>query len=142
MIEIVYNNEMQPQTKAVISLYLQKYKWLIPKWCQVLNVACWDASNDGVMATMKSDYAYRSAELCIYSQWLDRSEREQESTIVHELLHIHLAVMADFSRHTINHLCNENEAPKFNAHLQEQLAIYHESITQDLAYCLLNNVKG
>ena len=91
---------------------------------------------------MQSEYTYRRCNLEVYSMWLDRTPSEQEKVILHELIHCHLAIIAGYARNTIDNLCSKDEAPKFNQHLQEQLEIYHESITEDLVFAINNYESG
>ncbi|HRH45818.1 MAG TPA: hypothetical protein PKY82_29520, partial [Pyrinomonadaceae bacterium] len=64
-------------------------------------------------ASMQSEYTYRRCNLEVYSMWLDRTPSEQEKVILHELIHCHLAVIADYARNTINNIVSTDEAPKF-----------------------------
>jgi len=140
MTEIIYNPQIQPVNRLLIEKYLQKYSWLIPRWCHQLYVGLWDAK-DETLAEIKVDYCYRRAALDIYSCWIDRNTSEQERAILHELVHIHLAIMADYARNEFNNLVPKEEAAKFNQHLQDQLLIYHESITEDLAFAISEKFK-
>lgn len=137
MTEIIFNPQIQPINRLVIEKYIKKYSWIIPRWCHQLHVGLWDCKDD-TLAEVKVDYCYRRATVDIYSSWLDRTEVEQEKALLHELIHIHLAIMADYARNEFNNLCPKEEAAKFNQHLIDQLTIYHESITEDLAFAILN----
>jgi hypothetical protein len=141
MTQIIYNPQIQPANKLLIERYLNKYLWLVPQWCHSVYIGLWDAKDDS-LAEVKVDYCYRRASIDIYSSWLDRTEVDQEKALLHELIHIHLAIMADYARNEFNNLVSKEEAPKFNQHLQDQLAIYHESITEDLAFAIFSHLKS
>lgn len=138
---IEYNKLIQLENKNKIELFLAPFLWLIPNWVLFLDVNLWDCDESGKLAAVKLDYAYRRLTIDFYSSWLDRSDDEKRFVIVHELCHGFCGLIADFARDTINNLCPENEADKFNKHLQNELAIRHESATQDLAFAIVNNFK-
>lgn len=136
MINITYNKNIRTDHKAKIDAYLAKWHWLIPAWVQTIHCNLWDAENDGDRITIKVNYDYRSICLDFCSGWLQEPDEQQEKQVVHELVHIYMALLADFARDRINTLCPVSEAEKFNAVLQEELRIRHESTTCDLTEAL------
>lgn len=139
--QIIYNPQMQPSSRKEIEKYVDKYVWLLPKWCHKLNVGLWDSHPDGFIATMQTDYTYRFCVLDLYSVWIDKPDYIKEETIIHEFLHCHLSILADYARNTINNLCSVDDAPKFHNHLQSQLQMFHEQITEDLSLAIFTKTN-
>jgi hypothetical protein len=129
---VTYNKNIRPDHKHKISQYLTKWEWMIPSWVQNVHCNLWDAEVDGERIAIKVNYDYRAICLDFSSGWLQEEDAAQESQVVHEIVHMYTAILADFARDRINTLCPTSEAEKFNAVLQEELRIRHESVTCDL----------
>lgn len=142
MREIIYNKNIEPQNKAEIEKRLTPFLWLAPNWCLELYVNLWDSVEGGELASISLSYDYRRITIDFATAWLDRDAAIKEQTIIHELLHGYLGLVADYARDSFNNLCSKDDAPKFNEHLQNELRIRHESATQDLSFALLNKFNA
>lgn len=131
--KIEYNQTIQADNQAKIESNLNPFLWLVPAWVLFIEINLWDCDEDGKLATIQVDYAYRRLTINFSSAWLDRSDYEKQFTVIHELCHAFFGLIADYARDAINNLCPKSEAEKFNKAMQAELAIRHESATQDLA---------
>lgn len=136
MVNIVFNGAIQPENQKVIGKYLEPWLWLTPPWCHQIYVNLWDSDGGEQLAEVTVRYEYRRIQLTLYTCWLDRPEKERVKGIVHELIHGFIAIMADYARNSFDILCPDEEAEKFNKHLQAELAQRHEAATEDLANVL------
>jgi hypothetical protein len=109
------------------------FEWLIPTWCDHVNIHWYSDGNDSRAMDTAAYYDYRYAEIKIYPSFHDQNKRIQQRGILHELLHIVSAPLADYAAHTIE-LLLEPDAPKFNRHAQDELRIRYEAMTQDLTH--------
>lgn len=135
---IDYAPTIQPTLRAEIEQHIEKYLWLFPKWVLVLNVNLWDAVADecGELASVVLHYDYRMVTISFTTAWFDRPEIVKEQAVIHEILHSYFGILADYARSNFDLLCDKNETPKFNQSLQNELAMRHESATQDLAFTI------
>jgi hypothetical protein len=137
MTEIVWNNGIEPQNKAEIEKYLNPFLFLIPKWCQRLVINVYPSDNGNAIETT-THYDYRWIQMNFFSDWfVERNEVKQED-IIHDLLHGFTSIAIDYAIRQIDNLCPESEAEKFNRSMKEQLTILCESMTQDLAFAIMN----
>jgi hypothetical protein len=141
-VKINWNKNIEPHIQAEIDRYLQPALWLVPGWVQSVWINLWGSDNASGEASISinANYDYRNVVLDFYTIWLNQSHEEKTMQMLHELLHIHLSLIADYSRDKINLLCPSNEAEKFNASLQEGLRERHESATQDLALIIFEKL--
>jgi hypothetical protein len=109
----------------------------------VLEVCLWDSEPDGEgeLANVKVAYDYRRIYLSFATAWLDRTETDKRQAVIHELLHGHFCLLANYARDKFDLLCPSGEAEKFNKSLQEELTVRHESATQDLAFAIDNFIS-
>jgi hypothetical protein len=141
---LTWNKNIQPDVVSEIEgLILGKWLWLVPGWCQRIHVNVWDSSSShDTMISINVSYEYRSVCMDFYSGWLNQAPEDRERQTVHELLHIHLGLVADYAESTINRLCPRDEAEKFNGHMQAELTRRNESATQDLAHAIFEKFRG
>lgn len=130
--QITFDENMQPACKETIIRHLNLTDWLIPGWVQNIRCNMWDDGEAGELISIKVCYDYRGVVLHFQCSWLNETDADQTKFLMHELLHIHLSLIADYARDKINLLCPESEAQKFNASLIEELRARHESATCDL----------
>jgi hypothetical protein len=121
-------HEIPPDLLAGLKRVLLPMEWLIPPWCDHVNV--WFASNarPGERATVEPDYSYRWATIWVNPSWLNGSEQERREDLIHELIHV-----------TLKRLVPEDEDSKFHAHLHRDVIDRAEMVTQDLTYMLIRH---
>ena len=125
-----------------IEKYLIPFIWLVPKWCQKLSINLYPiAENDANAIETTTYYDYRRIKINFYSAWLSESPEAKQTHIVHDLLHGFTSPAIDYAINQFNLLCPIDEAEKFNKSINQQMSILCESVTQDLAYAILNNEK-
>ncbi|MGE0294946.1 MAG: hypothetical protein AB7P97_21580 [Hyphomonadaceae bacterium] len=128
-----WNRNIETPFRSEIESSLSKFSWLIPGWLHRLHVNLVLSDGDGVMASIRVHYEYREACLDVMPDWLNQPGPERDRQILHELLHLHLALIADFARDTFNTLSSPNDGSKINTFINNELRTRHESATQDLA---------
>lgn len=128
-----YKKGIQPEIVEQIDAALQPWLWLVPGWVQRLSVLVKDGGKKR-SAQVKINYDYRTVKLTVFSAWLTQSDADRQENLVHELVHIPLALLNDFTVDKIDLLCPHDKNEAFNASLQEDLRERHEAATQDLAH--------
>ncbi len=141
MVEITWNKNIQPANKAEIEKYLSPVSWLVPGWVECINVNLWDSEAADERISINVHYDYRFCSLNFCSNWLVETETNKASQVIHELLHIHLSLIADYARDKINLLCPKEDAEKFNKSLIQELTTRHESATSDLAKVICDKLN-
>lgn len=132
-----FNQNIQPEIEAEIRNHFDRWSWIIPGWIQRIYVKVWSQSEEeGTMLTIKGHYDYREACIDVMCGWLNQDQQSKSLQMLHELLHLHLGLIADFARDNFDRLADPSEAPKYNKTLQDELRVRHESATQDLAYAI------
>ena len=66
-------------------------------------------------------------------------ESRRREDLIHEMIHISTAPLADYARETIK-LLLESDAPKFHQHAQAELSTRHELAVQELAQLINEKV--
>jgi len=136
---ICFYEDVPPLIKPELEARLLPYEYLIPPWCSHVWIG-WQAGgsdNESAVAEVDTHYDYRWARITVYASWLEQADAAKQESLIHELLHISLAVLSDYARDTIKLLIPEDEAPKFRQQTVEQLRERCESVTQDLTLMIL-----
>ena len=76
--------------------------------------------------------------MTVYASWLEQTEEFKRESLIHELMHLFVAPLADYAREMARTLIPEDEAKKFNRATLEQIRERGESVTQDLTQLVLN----
>ncbi|HEY4699383.1 MAG TPA: hypothetical protein VIH27_03325 [Nitrososphaerales archaeon] len=127
-----------PEVRNVVRPILLNYLWLVPPWIRVLHLGYGVSKTDNYWAegSSETNEHYRWTNITIFGHWLDSNESNRRLSIIHELLHISLAPMAEEHVQVINRLFEDGEAPKFRATLNENWKRVMESAVQDLAFSI------
>lgn len=134
---IRYKKDIELEIRDAIDVALTPWLWLVPGWVQRISVLFKDGRQKH-SAQVKIDYDYRTVKLTVYSAWMNQSEADRQENLVHELVHIPLALINDFAVDKIDLLCPHDKNEAFNASLQEDLRERHEAATQDLAKAIFD----
>jgi hypothetical protein len=134
---VQYKSTLDAVTKAEVRKLINKYKYLIPGWLQSLDVMGWQDQDSvdelpHITAEMTPVVEYRYATLVIYPKWRQRSRKQREVCIAHELTHILCAPLDSFIDGIIHNLAPED----MHEVLIEQHRIACESITEDIAQAI------
>jgi len=142
--EIIFNKNIEEINKVEIEKYLKPFIWLIPNWCQKLVINLYPMSDDYPQNALETTvyYDYRWIKINFYSGWLTERDEVKQEHIVHDLLHGFTSIVVDYALEQIDNLCPASEAEKFNRSMKAQLNILCESMTQDLAFAILNKFKN
>lgn len=132
---IRYTKNIEPEIERRIRDALTPWLWLVPGWVQRISVLVKDGGKKH-SAQVKINYDYRTVKLTVYSAWLTQSGADRQENLVHELVHIPLALLNDFAVDKIDLLVPHDKNEAFNASLQEDLRERHEAATQDLAHSI------
>lgn len=88
-------------------------------------------------ASIVSDYKYRQVVLTIYPSWINLSEGDKKSTIVHEAVHILVAPLQQVFKDATDSLFGDEEKVEKFIHAAWDLA--HEACVEDLAHAFIDN---
>lgn len=136
MSKFTYAADIPPSIKRELAKAVKPYGWLIPSWCQLVQVNWHPTGKDTILISCAIMYEYRQAELTFYPLFLSEPEDRRKEHVIHDMLHIFMSVVSDYAYATIDRLVPEEEAPKFREALLDELRQRNESCVQDLAHCL------
>ena len=120
--------------------YLDPLAYLVPDWCSHVWVA-WcagDTNDDSTVADITAHYDYRWARMNVYASWLDQTDDLKRELLVHELMHLYIAPLSDYTRDILKLLIPESEAEKFSKSTREQVRERCEAVTQDLTRLIMD----
>jgi hypothetical protein len=131
MAEFVWASNVQAENKQVVEHYLESVKWIIPSWVQTLRLAVESSDNAELLATCTVHEKYREAAMTVRPLWFTVSEKDKITTLIHELLHIHLNPLYDFSRNAIKRY-SKDEHEEQREIIFDEMDCYLERSTEDL----------
>jgi hypothetical protein len=136
MVEIVFNENIQPHNKAEIEKHLLPLLWLMPSWCVRLfiNLPDNDPDDGDCIADTTTDFAYRFIRINIYSAWLNRPDLDKTKYLIHELIHGFTNTSYHQARRTIRILADNNADLKSFA--LNELSSTNEAQVCDLAHAI------
>lgn len=140
MVTITWNKNILPEHKIEIESCVNRFLWLLPSWCAFLHINLFEQDSEDTTAMIFVNYDYRDCRIDFFAKWLIQDPKEKLFSTLHEILHAHTCLIANYARTTFDTLCPPNEADKFNKSIQEELRVRHESATQDLAIAIFNNL--
>ncbi|MCY7375994.1 MAG: hypothetical protein LH472_08490 [Pyrinomonadaceae bacterium] len=137
MAKIIWNKNIELENKIEIEKYLTPFLWLVPQWCQKIevNLTC---ANANYTAQILTRYEYRDAHLDVATDWLNQTAEKKTSDLVHELAHNFYNPLYLFALDNFDILLSENESAKYKQSMRESLRIFNELGTTDLAFAILN----
>lgn len=108
---------------------LDQYRWLIPTWCHDLYVRyepeCPNVAETSIM------YRYRKATIVLGNRWIHEDADYRERTLVHELIHIQLGPMVEWTKLLIDRLAGDDAG-----RIIEEFNERHEASTTDLDFAI------
>jgi hypothetical protein len=135
-----YKPNIPVSLRPEIEKLFQPFEWLVPAWCERVNIH-WDSKGaDEDCAQTTTHFAYRWASISLFPMFWDQSEEKKRQSVVHELLHISTAPVADYARNAFESLVKA-DAPKFHEHLQSELGDRYEGMVQDLMRIILSKTE-
>ena len=134
MLDIVYNESVQPEHQLEIDKYVQKVKWLIPGWCRKVKIGVEDAPKTAVLAEVTTIPDYRYADVVIFTNWFNRKDSVKIQSIIHEFIHINTSPVSQFATEGLERFEDDNEMVV--AVVVDELNSKDEQATEDLAMAI------
>lgn len=111
---------------------VEKWEWIIPSICHELRVSfSSDGEDDGTVMAVQLSPEYRACNLRVYPQWLKETKKERERAVVHELCHIIVAPLTEFTDDIIRRVGKPTAGV-----LREQHRRLYEGVVVDLTQSL------
>jgi hypothetical protein len=133
-VRVTFAGSVAPDVASAIRPVIAKWLWILPSWCHELHVKDAPDDRDAVLS-IGLQHEYRRATLYAGVVWLGESKDDRERAVVHELTHVILAPMSDFSDDLVNKTCRDNDTLRGWANEQNRRAV--ESVVVDLTETLL-----
>lgn len=124
-----------------VASHLKPLEWLLPPWCQIC-VVSYNARETNATARCRLEFDYRRFTITFGPQWLSCDLNEKQESAVHEMIHAHNLLIAEFARIEIERLIPEEDAPKYRGAVLDGLKMRVEQATCDLTFCLLSKLYG
>lgn len=127
--KIRFAPSVSPEVRNAIEPHIVRWAFLVPAWCQEVDVH-WDDGDSGGSLRMDTSYEYRRADLFVLPNFLSCEPDHRETDVVHELLHIVTAPIDRVAQDFRDVLVKDNKSLKPFADEMIRRAI--ESVTCDL----------
>lgn len=135
---ITYRGEIPPEIQAALEPLIEKYKVLIPSWCDHVNISYWPAPPEGAetaVADCRCHLDYRNASIRFFAAFLNYHPDQRQDDAMHEFIHITVNPLYDYACDTIKEIFKsdvlKDQAIAKNLIL-EGLRERVESVTTDL----------
>ena len=107
MTVLVWDEKCPPEIRAAVEPLIERWRHIIPTWCHSLWIA-YNADTDNCMEC-EAHPEYRWAKIHVGGSWLRQPGHERESAVVHELVHIPLKVLTDWTKDLVFRLSGDDE---------------------------------
>jgi len=134
---IWYSPTLPPEIKTVLEPILRAYLHILPTWMHELIVR-YDAADQNA-ATMNIDQEYRRATLTVTGQWLLQFPGDREENIRHELSHILVGPLTEWTKDLIDRLAKDDE--RLSEWLKKEWQLILEGVTTDVQMALFRARK-
>lgn len=104
---ITYRGEIPPEIQAALEPLLERYRCLVPGWCERVNISYWPTPPEGAetaVADCRSKPDYRNASIRFFPAFFDYNPDQRHLDSVHEFIHISINPLYDYACHTIQEL--------------------------------------
>lgn len=129
---VVWDEKCPRELRSAVEPLLDRWLHLLPTWCHSLVVA-YDSECDDV-ANCLAEHEYRGARITIGGNWLRQPTYERESIIVHELLHVPLVVLTEWTKDLVHRLVGDDE--RLRDWLLSEWQERFEAVTCDLEHSI------
>ncbi|MEO7367531.1 MAG: hypothetical protein ABIZ36_06215 [Gemmatimonadaceae bacterium] len=136
MTRILFTSGMSEEVRFAIEPHIRKWAFLVPAWCEEVNVTWQDDDTDGAL-NVEVFYEYRRADLNVLPNFLT-GERCRERNVVHELLHIITAPLANTCQAMREAV--KKHAPDIEDWATEIIRQSDEAVTCDLTNLVMNSL--
>ena len=130
----IYDADIPPVILPEIKRALEPWGWMVPGWCERVFVGYTDDPEtvaEGSTAVCYAEYPYRWARLTFRPTFL--SQTDPVSDGLHEVIHISVAALSDWTRDTLKRLVSKDENPVFRQVLLDELRDRIEMVVEDIA---------
>jgi hypothetical protein len=120
---------LDPDNRARVEPHLERALILAPSWVDTLFIEL-DTENSGTVSIAFS-HQYRCGRIIFSPEWFACSEKDQGTTLIHEMIHIHLSVMSQVYRDLIEATLDEGPMQKWCKSVWENA---EEQAVSDLSF--------
>lgn len=136
-VRLLYEGVVPAEVQAVLQPLVAKWEWIIPSICHELRVSfVSEEVEDGTLMAVQLSPEYRACNLRVYPLWLKETKKERERSVVHELCHIVVAPLTEFTDDIIRRTGKPTSGV-----LREQHRRLYEGVVVDLTQSLLEQRK-
>lgn len=132
---VQFGEDVPEVVRSEILLLWPRLAWLLPRWLRTLTIHWKATADDEESAQCAPDYTYGYAAIIVTALWIDDRERVKLHDLIHEILHLWIAPVADYAELTFATLLKD-EAPKFHKTVKAELERRVETAIQDMAEVL------
>lgn len=131
-LQLEWGEDIPPEYRDAVGPLLYEFAWLVPPWCRLIRVMNAVAAQNEETATMDLREEYRFARLTLTPWFLEGDPSTRRRVVVHELLHVFIAPMAE----VLFGLLEQTENEPLRGIVRNQWHKAMESGIQDLAYAI------
>ncbi len=133
-LRVIYEAGCPPELERALQGIVAKWRWILPPACREISVTFVpDTDEPGLLMSCSPSPEYRMAQLNVYPRWLVEHDRERERYTVHELSHIIVGPLTEFTHWMIQRE-EENEVRDV---FLEQYRRLMEGVVSDLMESLV-----
>jgi len=136
MVKINFEKNIPTEIRSAIEPLVNDLAWLIPGWCQYIDIRWQEENPQGAFMQCGTNYAYRWVSITVFPQWLMQEDSERKECLVHEIIHGLNAPLADWIREVIKTLAPEETEGRLQTILMDELVQRNESFVQDMAFAI------
>lgn len=125
---IWWHDGIPSEVRTAAEPHIEAWAHLLPGWCHELGVRF--VADEENAASAKGDMPYRRATIYLGPHWLDSNNADREEVIRHEICHVALSPLTDWTKDLIERLAGEDE--RLAAWLREEWRHRLEGATCDL----------
>lgn len=103
MVDLNWCGDWPSEVRAAVEPHLHRWLVILPGWCAEV-VVRWNP--DCAEASMRTHVRpeYRDTVLEVCPNWLEMNEASRELTVMHEMMHVAMGPLVNFTRNTIRDL--------------------------------------
>lgn len=123
--------DCKPGARRALEAHIKKWSFLVPSWCHTLHLDfSTEGTEEGVIMSTNHMPEYRKAYIYAHPIFLTYDAEEQERSVVHELLHLQIAPLTEFSSTLLTKLTDPSSTLGDWAREEHRRAL--EGVVEDL----------
>lgn len=119
------------EIRAAVEPYLLRWLPLVPAWCEEIIMQYEDEPGDGSSLRTEVRYASRDVIFQVCPWWIHGDPETRERHVLHELAHITMGPLVDFTRETIIDLVERDT--DLRRVLERRCTEAYEAVVEDFA---------